>query len=289
MFKNGSLTQTLYNNMWAKGSRYKAVLKLILETCYHFDIPSFKYKIIKDKPQPHHRPITYSEENILKIANRIEHYGLLVRCAYYIGGGLRFGSTIMLKWEDFNWNEWVLDKELVGKCDIFGKGNKEDTLDVDPILMKELYNLSVSRNKCFLDIPYKNYAGNTYMFIDEDLFIEYQEQIKKKIFNENLNSNGKNIFPVNVKRKARNMMIAKMHRIVDYRLLKLNNMFNKKIKFHSIRSSKATHLLKMGFRLSDIQNMLMHKDISTTQIYVNVDKEEISDRYNEMVKNRQNE
>jgi len=41
-----------------------------------------------------------------------------------------------------------------------------------------------------------------------------------------------------------------------------------KISSHWVRSSRAVHLLKKGYDIISVKNLLAHKDISTTQLYV---------------------
>jgi integrase/recombinase XerD len=62
--------------------------------------------------------------------------------------------------------------------------------------------------------------------------------------------------------------------------IKIN--LNKKISPHTLRHSFATHLLKNGADLRAIQQMLGHESITTTEIYVHLDKgylQEVVERY----------
>ena len=282
MFKRDVLTQTLYNDMYYKGSRYKAVLNLIKNTCYHNDLQFHNYKIIRKKPSRRKPPQIWSEEDILKIANIIEEYGLLIESAYYIGAGIRFSSAIFLKWEHFVWSDWIIDKTKAGKCLIFGKGDKQKYLDVHPILMNKLYNVAKDKGKLFQEIPYRNSSENTYIFISLIELEEIEERIKKQQFNDMLEIGDKYLMKRDAQELSKNELIAKMHDRVAYKLRKLKSLFNgRNIKFHSIRSSRATNLLKKGFSLLEISKMLMHEDIKTTQIYLDIEDSEITKKFNE--------
>ena len=278
IFKNPVLTQTLYNKIYSKGNYYTSVLKLILNTCEHFDIPSYKYKVIKPIKKKKHNPKVWQESDILKMIDNVEIYGLLIACAYYIGAGLRFSSAILLTWDNFIWEDWLSDKTKTGKCNIIAKGGKEKVLRVNPILMNRLHKIAVENKKTFQGIPYKNSVEDKHLFVRQSEIDEIEDKYRKQNFENILDSKKEQI---NVEEKARVDIIKKKHDLVKYRLKKLSGQFNKNINFHSIRHSAATNLLKKGFKLITIKDQLMHESIASTEIYLNLEDSDTEKEFDE--------
>lgn len=279
IFKYNTLTQKLYNNIYSKGNYYRAVLKTICDVAEFYDLGDYKYKVMKVRERNSiPEPQVWHENQILDMASKIEEYGLLIECAYYIGAGLRFSSAIMLRWDDFEWEDWVDNQQKYGRCRIQAKGNKFKHLMVHPKLMQKLYNIAKNKGKCFQNIPYKASSEDLFMFVDIYSLRKLEEKYKKENFENMLDESG---MKFRIKEKARNEMIRKKHYLVDYKLRKLAKVINvKSIKFHSIRHSRATNLLKRGFKLTTIKDQLMHESISTTERYLNLANIDIEDEFN---------
>jgi integrase len=280
LFKSQTLTQQLYNSIYLKGNYYRSVLKLICDIAEFYDIGDYKYKVMKvrgRKKSPYTQ--VWSESLILEMASKIEDYGLLIECSYYIGAGLRFSSAIMLRWDDFEWDDWINNMDKMGKCKIHAKGNKYQTLIVNPKLMVKLYNIAKKRQKLFKNVPYKASCEDLFIFVSINTLKKLEEKYKKENFENMLDGN---INRTRIVEKARNEVIRKKHYLVDYKLRKLAKKMNlKSIKFHSIRHSAATNLLKKGFKLKTIQDQLMHNSISTTERYLSLENIDIENEFNE--------
>ncbi|MBQ6495461.1 MAG: site-specific tyrosine recombinase XerD [Bacilli bacterium] len=121
----------------------------------------------------------------------------------------------------------------------YGKGGKERIVPIGDIALN------------YLDIYLK----------------EYRDKLKKQYLNEKLflNNHGKEMTRQGFFKIIKN--IAKEQGI------------NKNISPHILRHSFATHLLNNGADLRSIQTMLGHSNLSTTQIYTNINNETLKENY----------
>ncbi len=81
----------------------------------------------------------------------------------------------------------------------------------------------------------------------------------------------------NLMRDHRNGMIRR-HHVLDVTFQKAireaveKARFDKRVSPHTLRHSFATHLLASGVGIRDVQDLLGHADISTTEIYLHTAK-----------------
>ena len=78
-----------------------------------------------------------------------------------------------------------------------------------------------------------------------------------------------------LKRRGKQLSRAMIFTIVKSLAVKAE--IQKKISPHTFRHSFATHLLENGADLRAIQLMLGHESITTTEIYMHVDKSHLKD------------
>lgn len=86
---------------------------------------------------------------------------------------------------------------------------------------------------------------------------------------------GRKIF---LSRNGKGLDARDIQRIINKYIKKIS--IQKKISPHSLRHSFATHLLDRGAKLKDVQELLGHKSIATTQIYTHISSAKMKEEYN---------
>lgn len=124
-----------------------------------------------------------------------------------------------------------------GFIKITGKGNKQRFVPISPLTQKYI---EIYKNQIRVHLPIQKEFGDT-------LFLN---------------------------RRGRQLTRAMIFTIIKDLAKKIN--LNKTISPHTFRHSFATHLLENGADLRSIQLMLGHESITTTEIYMHVDRKHLN-------------
>ena len=269
IFKNSILTQKIYSRYFNKGNYFKAVLRMMEKAAAYYDIPFYSYKSVRQRPHPRKNPQYWSEEEILNLIGSMQKINrlqaLMMKMAYFCGAGLRFSSVLFIQWSDFNWKEWAQNPSKAGRINItVAKGGKQAVLPVDKRFMAELYEIARIDKAIAQQVPYNPefFPGENYFFKDDELK-EFEKLYDKET--------------------AQVFWTMKKWNQINYNLKKVSKSnLNRKFKFHSLRHSRAIVLLQKGMSLLDINKLLMHTNLETTRIYLNLTDQEVQDKFDRL-------
>lgn len=187
-------------------------------------------------------PKSVSVQEVQVILNKMPSLKYKILTVFIFELGLRISESLKIKWEDFNWMEWLTNKEEFGKVALKNtKRSKFRVLPVKPQLMKMIYD--VCRNKSEEGIP----LGH----------IVFDFGIENYIFNKE-KSKEENLYKYihNASCKYRDLIYK----------ISLEHL-NKRVNPHQLRHSKAQMLMDNGMPIESLKVFLGHEKISSTEIY----------------------
>jgi integrase/recombinase XerD len=188
------------------------------------------------------RPLTEQQIRMIEASLETEQSKLMLLLSYHCG--LRLQEMIGIKLNSFNWDVWKTETDKMGEVIVFGKGNKEGIAIVPSWLMKRIGSYINNNLKLFGSL-------NSSLFsVGSRTWHNYLAEAGVKSGVTQLDENGKVIETTQVNP-------------------------------HKLRHSFATNLLKKGADLTIVQEALRHKNISSTQVYLHIDKEFLKNRLEE--------
>lgn len=224
-------------------------------------INNLKIKKIKGNAKKEEKEkVVLTKQEIDKIVNVFtkDKPKIMLMVSYYCS--LRVTELFDVRGRDFNWDIWEENQDSNGLLTIKGKGGSVNTVLVPSFLMNKVFSYLVR------EFP-KGKEQRRESLIFNFLGWEY-----------NLHQ-GK---PADEKVK---LLYSKGNYNRWYRLLNkaANKALGKDVSSHVFRRSFATHLHEGEWGIKEIQEHLRHKDISTTQIYTQISKQHLKDKYNKFV------
>lgn len=198
-----------------------------------------KQRLIKPVPHEHIRLI----EQFLET----EQLKLMLLLSYYCA--LRLGELLKITILSFDWDKWKKDTSKMGECRVLGKGDKEGIALVPAVLMKRVTHY----------IKSKKFGS-----LDSKIFVRGNADI-------------------NLKNKGRSWQMKLRDAGIRAGITKLDDK-EKPIKDtvvhpHRLRHSYASYLLnEKGLNLREVQEVLRHASIQSTQVYTHLNKDKLKER-----------
>lgn len=192
-------------------------------------------------------PIPHSQIPLLENVLKTEADKLKLLLSYFCG--LRLGELLKIRILSFNWDSWKIDPSKLGECRVFGKGDKEGIALVPSEIMKRVASFiranSFESINSFIFVP----PGKPYNF--RNMAREWESKLSEAGVEAGITQKT----PEGVKIKE-----TTVHP-------------------HRLRHSYASHLLNVvGLDIREVQELLRHSDISSTQIYTHIDKQQLKDK-----------
>lgn len=226
---------------------YKEVLKL----------PVADFSTFIRAKRPPKLPVVLSKEEVVSILSNLKGVYYLLASLLY-GSGLRLLETLRLRVKDIDFKY----KQLTIRS---GKGNK-DRVTIFPEKISEKLQLHLKKNKIQHQQDLTEGAG--IVSLPYALARKYPSAAKSWHWQYVFPAPNLSTDPVSGKLKRHHLTESMVQKKIKEAVKKSS--ITKHATPHTLRHSFATHLLNDGYDIRTVQELLGHKDVSTTMIYTHV-------------------
>ncbi len=192
-------------------------------------------------------PLKFEDIQLLEKNLETEKLKLQLLCSYY--GALRVGELLKIRVISFNWKEWKKDMSKMGECRVLGKGDKEGLAYFPRDLMVRIAKFIKSQKNIDLNstIFIKNYLNHRSI---KSGATTWQKELRKASI------------------KSKLIQLDGDGKVIE----------ETSVHPHTLRHSYASHLVnEKNMDIRKVQVLLRHASISSTQIYVHIDREKLKE------------
>ncbi|MBT7889176.1 MAG: integron integrase [Deltaproteobacteria bacterium] len=226
---------------------YKEVIKLNLDWIDH----------IRWSKKPQRLPIVFTEAEVQTIITLIDGQSSLMTSLLY-GSGLRLTECLRLRIQDIDFGY----QQIVVRD---GKGHK-DRITILPVQL--IGDLTKQIDKVKIIHKQDLNSGNGSVFLPEALTRKWRNAATEFRWQYLFPSNKISVDPRSGVKRRHHLSRDYLQASVKKAVAKAG--IHKRGTCHTFRHSFATHLLEAGYDIRTVQELLGHKDVSTTMIYTHV-------------------
>lgn len=220
-------------------------------------IPVGKLDNLKRAKKPKRLPVVLSKNEVAQLFKQMEGTQLLV-CSLLYGAGLRISEALRLRVQDVDFDYHQLTVRS-------GKGLK-DRVTMLPESVQDRVKEHIKKVKNLHEQDLANGYGETIL----------PNALSKKYPNAAKEFGWQYLFPSRYRRKDPKTGFRHRYHIYPKKIQRAvkkaskNAHIMKKTSPHTLRHSFATHLLQNGYDIRTVQDLLGHKSLRTTSIYLHV-------------------
>ena len=251
------LTHLAVERKIASSTQNQALSALLFLYQQVLDQPLEEYVDAIRAKKPERRPTVLTSDEVFQIMEGMSGTFQLIAQILY-GCGLRGIEALRLRVLDIDFQRM----ELMVRD---GKGSK-DRLTMLPEELKKLLENQLILRKRQHDSDLAAGVGSVYL--PNALSKKYPKAAEEWKWQYVFPSRTISVDPRSGIRRRHHLHLSSLNRNIT-RAVKLTDI-NKHITSHTFRHSFATHLLEAGYDIRTIQELLGHKDVTTTMIYTHV-------------------
>src|SRR6056297_1607615 len=241
----------------AASTQNQALSALIFSYTFILEKPVKHLDNLKRAKKPKHLPTVLTTNEALRILDQLDGIPLLV-CSLLYGSGMRISEALRMRVQDidFDYKQITIRRS---------KGYK-DRVTVLPQSISDKFSLHLKKVKNLHEQDLARGFGSAIL----------PKALAKKYPGAELDFKWQYVFPSRYRHKdpatekwyRYHISPKKVRRAVNIASRKAG--ITKKVSPHTFRHSFATHLLQNGYDIRTVQDLLGHKNLKTTSVYLHV-------------------